>query len=179
MSSLTSKLFLFFTLIIIAFNANAYTPESLLIQYAGDIGKYSIGASKNINNYYSISLHYGYVPSTAIQDKIETYTLKNNFNLARYNYQNFMYKLYTGLSLYHTPGNKYKTNEIAGAPNEYYRQSSIRGQIYIGHEFELYSTNAFYVESGINDIWLINSANNESVDYKDHLSLGIGYKYTF
>ena len=38
--------------------------DKIAFQYAGEIGKYSIGIGKKINKYYSLSLHYGFVPPT-------------------------------------------------------------------------------------------------------------------
>lgn len=153
--------------------------NNFILQYAGDIGKYSAGIGKSLTKNYRISLHYGFVPPNQIQNKIETYTFKNSYSLFFYNYQKIDYILYTGVALYHVPGDKYKTQEISSIPDNYYRQSSIRAQLYIGHEFRLEETNSIYLESGVNDIWIINSINNDSIDLKDHVSLGLGYKYRF
>jgi hypothetical protein len=163
--------------LLISFNASAF--DTAIFQYAGDIGKYSLGAGKQVNEYYSLSLHYGFTPANGIQDKIETYTFKNNLHLYEYEYKNVEYSLYTGLSVYYFPSDKYKTNDISGPASDYYRQSQVRSQIYIGHQLTINRKHAIYIESGINDIWIINSYNNESVDYKDHIVMGLGYKYTF
>jgi hypothetical protein len=151
--------------------------SSILFQFAGDIGKYSFGVEKEFNSTYSLSAFYGFVPANGIQDKIETYTIKNTFNLFHFSYKKINYTFYTGLGIFHVPGKKYQTNNIDDAPNDYYRQSSLRGLVYIGHDFEYSNKASMYLETGINDIWLINSSNNSSVDYKDHLSLGIGFRY--
>ncbi len=172
--------FYFFTTFLILFSLPSYAFkfENIIFQYAGEIGKYSLGTEKHFTDYYSLSFHYGIVPENEIQDKIETYTLKNTFRLFRYNHKELDYRFYSGLGLFHVPGSKYETQNLDEAPNNYYRQSSIRGLLYIGHEVTLKKT-SIYLESGINDIWLINSVNNDSVDWQDHVSLGIGLKYKF
>jgi hypothetical protein len=153
--------------------------NKIIFQYAGDIGKYSLGYGKQVNKIYSFSLHYGLAPANDIQNKIETYTFKNNLNLFSTQGKLFQYSLYTGLGLFHIPGNKYKTHEQDGVSDNYYRQSSIRGLAYIGHELQYGKKASIYLESGMNDIWIINSINNDSIDYRDHVSLGIGFKYKF
>ena len=153
--------------------------DKIIMQYAGDIGKYSAGVGRQLNKYYSFSLHYGVVPKTEIQSKIETYALKNNLHLYQIEYKRFLLDLYTGVTLYHAPGDKYKTQELSGIDNGYYRQSSIRGMLFLGNELSYRNKVSFYTESGINDIWIINSTNNDSIDYKDHVSLGMGFKYRF
>jgi hypothetical protein len=169
----------FLSLISLLTYANTSSHDEIVFQYAGDIGKYSIGYGQQVNSRYSFRLHYGVVPANDIQDKIETYTIKNNLTVFDYSFKKSIYKLYTGLGLYHVPGNKYKTNELAGTPDEYYRQSSIRGILYIGHEFILHKKGSIYLESGLNDVWFINSSNNDSIDYKDHVVLGVGVTYHF
>ena len=165
--------------LILIFSQSANALNQAIFQYAGEIGKYSFGVGDDFNKYYTYSFHYGYVPGNSIQNKIETYTFKNNLNLYRYNYKSFLYTLYGGLALYHVPGNKYKTQEISDAPDNYYRQSVLRGLAYLGHNFRYKESHSIYFESGINDIWLINSANNDSVKLEDHVSLGIGYNFKF
>jgi hypothetical protein len=175
------RLLAFSYILLFSLNVFALKVESneMIFQYAGDIGKYSVGYGKQFNSVYGIRVHYGIVPANDIQDKIETYTIKNNFTVFDYDYKKMHYKLYSGLGFYHVPGDKYKTNELAGTPSDYYRQSSVRAMLYIGHEFIYNQKNSIYLESGVNDVWLINSSNNDSIDYEDHVVLGIGVTYHF
>ena len=173
------RLLIYSALASFLFTFKAFAYEQLVLQYAGDIGKFSLGYGKDLTDYYRISFHYGYVPANELQNKIETYTIKNNFSLWSYDYQQYQYTFYTGAALFHVPGNKYKTHEYSSTPDNYYRQSSIRGLVYIGHEMAYNKTNSIYLESGINDVWLINAANNDSVDIQDHVSLALGYNYRF
>ncbi len=173
------RLLIFNFFLFLTYSSPTVGMDSIIFQYAGDIGKYSFGVGKKLLPYYSVSLHYGIVPANDIQNKIETYTIKNNFKIYSNEFKVMTYKLYSGLGLFHVPGDKYKTHEYAGIEDDYYRQSSIRGLVYIGHEFEVKKYGAMYLESGMNDIWIINSINNDSIDYKDHVSLGLGYKYRF
>jgi len=179
MNLLSSKILSLLFFIFITFNANAFEVENIIFQHAGDIGKYSIGSGKQINKYYSLSFHYGFVPANEIQSKIETYTVKNNLHVFGYDYKNHEYSLYTGISVYYFPNDKYQTSGVSEAPDDYYRQSQVRGQIYIGNRLTFNQKHSIYTESGINDLWVINSSNNDSIDYKDHVVLGIGYTYTF
>ena len=170
-----------FRLFILSFylTTQGFALDNVIYQYAGDIGKHSIGTEFKFKFWYGMSVHYGIVPANEFQNKIETYTLKNNFYLFHYGYKNISYELYSGIGLFHVPGNKYKTHEEAGVHNNYYRQSSIRGMLYIGHQFNYKKHSSIYLESGINDIWIINSYNNDSIDYRDHVTLGVGYKFYF
>tara|TARA_B100001971_G_scaffold215193_1_gene260047 strand:- start:136113 stop:136637 length:525 start_codon:yes stop_codon:yes gene_type:complete len=174
MNSLIYKFLILFLLSTPAFGFN-----QAIVQYAGEIGKYSFGIGDDYNKTYHYSFHYGYVPSNSLQNKIETYTMKNNFNLFRYNYKNWDYRFYTGIAAFHVPGNKYKTHEISDAPDNYYRQSSIRGLFYFGHNIRFKDEHSIFLESGINDYWIVNAYNNNSVDFTDHVSLGIGYNLKF
>ncbi len=157
-------------------NAN---DKHIIGQYAGDIGKYSFGVGQQITSWYSLSLHYGQVEGNKFHNKIETYTLKNNFHLFKYNRSHYQYRLLTGLSLLHIPGRKYETDEVSGASSNYYRQSSYRAIVYLTHEFVYKNLYSMYFESGVNDIWLTNSYNNDSINIRDHVSLGIGFRYWF
>lgn len=158
---------------------NAKESNKIVFQYAGEIGKYSVGFEREITSIYSISAHYGVVPPDNLNRKIETYTVKNNLKILNLKFKKIDYKFYFGLGLFHVPGNKYKTHEIEGVEDNYYRQSSLRGLIYLGHEVKLDQRAAIYLESGINDIWIINSINNDTIDYKNYVSLGIGFKHRF
>ncbi len=160
-------------------DVSLYENNRIILQYAGEIGKYSVGIGKRINKYYSLSVHYGFVPATEIQNKIETYTFKNNLYIYSFGVEKFEIESYVGLALFHVPGNKYKTQELDGTPDDYYRQSSIRGLAYFGVDVSYRKDVSLYFESGINDIWIISSRNNDSIDYKDHVSLGIGGVYRF
>lgn len=161
-------------------NVSANPIDKVVFQYAGEIGKYSFGVGKKINKYYSLSLHYGIVPATEIQNKIETYAFKNNLHLFQIEYKKLNYEFYTGINMFHVPGDKYKTQEISGGtPDNYYRQSSVRAMVYLGNEVSYGKNVSFYAESGIDDIWIISSTNNDSIDYKDHVSLGVGFNYKF
>jgi hypothetical protein len=151
--------------------------DRVIFQYAGDIGKYSAGLGNRVNDWYSLSLHYGVVPKTDIQDKIETWAFKNNLHVFDYEYKSFALDFYLGINIYHIPGRKYQTDDITGADNGYYRQSSTRAMVYIGNGIKYEKHMEFYWESGLNDIWIINSTNNDSIDPKDHISLAIGLNY--
>lgn len=179
MNLLSFSLLLVVSTSVFADKNKSYKGNEIAIQYAGDIGKYSIGYGKRFNDIYTLRLFYGIVPSNKLQNKIETYSIKNNFSIFYYDYKKLRYSLYLGLGLNHVPGDKYKTNELAETPDDYYRQSSLRGSLYIGHEIEYNKISSIYFESSINDVWIINSINNDTIDYKDHVTLGVGVTYKF
>ena len=176
MSSLIYKLLICLLLIVqVAFG----NDKQIITQYAGDIGKYSIGFGQEFSSWYSYSFHYGIVPPNSFQNKIETFTLKNNFHIYEYDYSDFEYKLFMGLGIFHVPGRKYETNNISGPKSDYYRQSSYRAIAYLSHEIVYKQKYSMYLESGVNDIWLTNSYNNDSIKLEDHVSLGLGIRYWF
>lgn len=162
-------------------SSNSYgnSYNKAVIQHAGEIGKFSFGLGRRVSEYYSFSAHYGFVPKNKLQNKIETYTLKNNLHLFKYELRPLVLESYIGVGLFHVPGNKYKTHEFDGTDDNYYRQSSVRGLLYFGVELSYRNIGSFYFESGVNDIWIINSINNDTIDYKDHVSLGVGVNYHF
>lgn len=177
MASSISRLIILIIGTLLFSQASEARSSHLIFQYAGDIGKYSAGYGHRFNKYYTLSGHYGFVPSNKRQNKIETYTVKNTLDLYEIGYKNLSFRFYTGAALFHVPGNKYKTQSLSTTEANYYRQSSIRGQLYIGNNVSYGNQVSFYWESGINDIWIINSSNNDSIDPKNHISLALGFNY--
>ena len=59
---------------------NRITPQSLIIQYAGNIGMFSIGARyESPNQKWQGSLHYGHVPASFADKAIHSTTIKVNY----------------------------------------------------------------------------------------------------
>ena len=165
--------FIFF---VISFSSFA-KDSSVNLQFAGEIGKYSIGVGHRWSSWFYQAFHYGVVPKSESITKIETYALKNNFSFYDYEYNNFFTDFYFGVTAYYVPGSKYETDDLDSTPNGYYRQSSYRIILALGFEVVYDSLYAFYFETGVNDVWLINYYNNDSIEIKDHVSLALGFRW--
>ena len=173
------NLFICSLLFLSSFSVKAYFFDKAVIQYAGDIGKVSFGVEKEIKDYYWFSLHYGITPKTETSTRHETYTIKNNLRLYTYEKLEVKYQFYFGAAVFYIPGKHFATDQIDDAPDSYYRQSSFRALLYVGHEFNFLKKHTAYFESGVNDVWMIALVNNSSVSIFDHVTLSLGYKYRF
>lgn len=159
--------------------ANENKDTSFNFQYAGEIGKYSFGIGKRWNSWLYQGVHYGVVPKEDSISKIETYAIKTNFAYFDYSYKEFFLDLYIAIIGYYVPGEKYDTKNLKGTPNGYYRQSTYRGILGLGFELTYDKEYVFYFESGVNDVWLTNKYNNNSIDLSDHISSALGFRFIF
>ena len=154
--------------------SHAFVPQRLSFQHAGDIGKYSLGAGYQFS-YYHLNFFWGYVPESAFNNHYEIFTIKNDFDFFHYNHQNFEATFYGGIGLSHLMADRYNTQRISGAPDDYYRIGNLKGQLYLGGRSKFYKKYSYYMESSINDVWLVNMINNnQTVKIQDHLVLALG-----
>lgn len=152
------------------------------LQFAGEIGTLAFGVGKQFTKIYSLDFFYGRVPESIGGIEINTFALKNNFNLFKFDFKNRPIRFYTGLGVYHVTGRRYKSSTRSEFPDGYYRIGSIRGLLYIGESisFGKKLKHRAYFESGLNDITLVNFINNsDSVDLFKNISLALGYSYYF
>jgi hypothetical protein len=153
--------------------------DHIHLQYAGQIGFLSAGVGKKLGHRYSIGFMYGYVPhAMAGGPGIETFTFRQNFGLLDFG----RHQLYLGLNIFHVAGIRYATSQYGEAPRNYYAIGSWRGLLYLGIDTTIIKASgiSFYVESGLNDIWIENSlANFPEVNPLEHLTLALGFKKTF
>lgn len=173
-----------FSLLLCSFNVNAanFFVDRLKVQFAGEIGLASVGAGVDISKTHTFDLFYGIVPHSIGGDFIETYSIKNEHHYPYFDFsKNLNFAPYFGLNIFHVIGLKYQTSRLNNYPRNYYRTSSIRLLPYLGveYKYDMKKSENYYFEMGINDIWLINLYNNHEVlDYKDYISLALGYTYT-
>ena len=159
---------------------STYSASYFKIQHAGEIGFYALGLSHNFNSVYSFEIFHGIVPAYMNQRAIETASIKNNFNMFVFSKERISNLVYSGISFYHVKGKRYEPNVSTRAPHNYYRQGSIRGQLYLGISSMISGRNGhgLYFESGVNDIVLINYINNSHyIDIQKYTFLALGYSF--
>lgn len=166
----------------ISLGCRASFLDTFKAQYAGELGELALGFGKHFGDVYSLDFMRGLARAETAGTNIETVALKNNFDLFHYNYDKRLFILYTGVAVYHVTGLKYQASRHNSYPESYYSLGSIRGLLYWGAKAQLDGTSPHqgYVEAGINDIWVVNYANNpETVNPFDYVSWGIGYAFLF
>lgn len=162
--------------------ANAYFLDHFKLQHAGEIGEIALGVGKRFNEVYSLDYLHGFVREETGGTSIVTVALKNNFDLFHFDYNGNYADLYSGVSIFHVTGLRYQASRRNNFPGSYYSIGSLRGLLFIGAKgwIDQSSPHQAYFEAGINDLWLINYANNsEAIDAYDYVSLALGYNYLF
>ena len=180
MNSFLSKLLILF--IASSLNAQAYFLDYVKIQHAGEIGTYALGIGKNVSKNYSVDFFHGRVPLDIGGEEIDTYAVKNNFNLFELTFDPVVFHTYCGIAIYHVTGLDYQSSRHSSYPEDYYRYGSIRGLLYLGEKvrFGKGLKKEFYFEAGLNDIVITNYINNSNViDPLDYVSLALGFGYKF
>lgn len=141
------------------------------------------GFGKRFNSVYSLDYLHGVVREETGGNAIVSIALKNNFDFARFNIYKATYAvLYAGVMVYHVTGLRYQARRINRYPDSYYSVGSIKGLLYLGAKGgpSKSSPHQGYLESGINDLWLVNSLNNpKTIDPLEYVSLALGYAYLF
>lgn len=151
-------------------------------QHAGEIGFYAPGIGKQFNDLYRLEYYHGYVPKEKGGQEIETFALKNHFNMYKFELFENQLNYYMGVGIYHVTGLKYQTSRRGSYPQQYYRLGSIRGLFFHGLEISpiKYKQHFAYFEASLNDIVITNYYNNPDViNPIDYISLAIGYGYKF
>ena len=151
-------------------------------QHAGEIGTIAFGVGKKFTCIYSLEAFYGRVPKGFGGIEINTFAIKNNFNLYRFIVKEIPIDLYTGINLYHVTGRRYKSSTRSEFPDGYYRIGSLRGLLYLGQSisFGKKHKHSAYLESGLNDIVIVNFINNsDTINPIEYVSMAIGYSYRF
>ena len=91
---------------------------------------------------------------------------------------------YLGTSLLYVNGKNLNSGQSKSYPINYYALTSWRGLLYWGVEiiqgYLFDNKKGFFIESAINDVWLINYLNNrEQVNFTKYVSLALGWNYYF
>lgn len=125
---------------------------------------------------------HGFVREERGGTEIITIALKNNFDFYRFEYNKSFLDLYAGVNVFHVTGLRYQASRRNNYPDSYYSIGSIRGLLYLGARgsVDAKGPHQGYFESGVNDLWIINSLNNsETININDYISLALGYVYVF
>lgn len=170
-------------------------PDEAIVQYAGSIGYFSVGAGYEIfgNKRGNLAFHYGYVPenkggelniaTVKLSYKPWVVKLKEWGTLYPFNPGFFAsYTFHKDLSLFF-PSGQY--------PNDYYYWSeAIRPHLSFSTELELKLPKALtnvgvralglYIETNTNDFYLINYLQNmKTLTIDDIFQLGLGLRVKF
>jgi hypothetical protein len=155
--------------------------DHFVSQFAGEIGLVSAGLGKDFSR-YSISGLYGIVPSEysggADGPLIETFAVRQTYRFYEWERMDF----HVGLNVFHVLSLRYESAKFKNSPPGYYPIGSVRGLLNLGTSINLnkINTRSFYVEGGLNDIWIVNWLNNyNTINPSDHISIAAGYKFKF
>lgn len=184
---------LIFSLIALVYSFGTQATTIAKLQYAGEIGVLAVGMGKQFESGYSFSLLYGRVPekiagNVITKHAIETYAFKNQMRLANFSVSALKIESYLGIALLYINGKGLNSGQSKSYPANYYALTSWRGLLYWGVEIltenpkdSLHNTkHGFYLESAINDVWLINYFNNQKqVKISDYVALALGWNYYF
>lgn len=152
------------------------------MQFSGEIGAVSLGVTKKPRHWYDLTFMYGFTPrSVSHTASIETFAFKQDFFFLKADLDGLTTRLYTSLNIFHVTGLKHQTNKFRDTPTGYYPINSVRGLLALGVQTSLPQRphNSYFFEIGMNDIWIVNCLNNESLNPQDYLSMAIGINYIF
>ena len=167
------KRLLFSLILLMSFKAKAH---NLIYQYAGEMGQRVFGYGYDFNEDYRLDIMYGYVPSSMSSSSINTYAIRNNFNI--YQYQRVTFG--TGITLMHVVGDEFKGDKNNVPENYYKQQSNYRLYLYYNLEYDFDYNNRIYFENGLNDLSMESYYNNsERYGIAEYMSMGLGYRYKF
>jgi len=152
------------------------------MQFAGEIGAYSMGVTKKIKSWYELSFLFGVTPRSVSKTKsIETFSFKQDFFFLTKDLDGLTTRLYTGVNIFHTTGLKHQASKFRDTPSGYYPINSIRGLLALGLQVSLPERpqNSYFFEMGMNDIWIVNSFINKSIKPSDYISMALGFNFNF
>ena len=159
-----------------------YIPRSAKVQYAGNIGFMSVGATYWLaGDWYQASIMYGITSSHSEAERLNTISLKNTFLLKQFHYKGFVISPTAGLSLIISSTHNTYRKLPDYFPEDYYFQNKIHFSPFVGlmvyHQlpFKTIKGIDFYSEIGTMDNYLLEAMRTDFVKYTDiwNLSLGI------
>ncbi|HYG38703.1 MAG TPA: hypothetical protein VD908_08795 [Cytophagales bacterium] len=196
--------FRFFPIIILLITGNSVgyaqmakflIPNETIVQYAGSIGYFSLGAGYKIfkNNRGNIDFNYGYVPASK-GGKLNILTTKFSYKPFEIRIKNWakIYPFNPGIFITYT---FHKNLGLSFPPDQYpkgyyFWSESVRPHLSLSNELQLNikdlidksSINAIsiYSEFNTNDYYLINFLENPSaLSLEDIFKMGIGMRLKF
>jgi hypothetical protein len=179
------------TLLLIAFHCQGqdtkdrkwYYPDRYTLQFAGGIGKYSLGVGYSVfKKKGNVDVHLGYVPLD-IGNNLVTSTLKLTMDAFSFSYKKFtFYPFQYGVNLNYTFGNRFYVYE---SRKFYPFQTAIRPSLVLAcsvkKTFEKGTVRnlSLFLEASSNDFYLITYFSNKVIPFSEIIVLGTGLRMEF
>ncbi|WP_316821822.1 hypothetical protein [Pedobacter gandavensis] len=174
---------------------NFLVPDNAIVQFAGSIGYFSVGAGYDLfkNKKGILDFNYGYVPASK-GGELHVFTTKFAYKVYELKLKDWgkFYPFNPGFFISYTshPKLSMRFNENLFPDNYYYWSEAFRPHISIGNELEI-NTKKIWKDSGLkaislyseintNDYYLVNYIQNTSaLTLADIFQLGIGLRVKF
>lgn len=158
-----------------------YIPSHAKLQFAGNIGMFSIGAGYHLRNpKWEVDLIYGYVPSKYAYKDLHSITAKATWGTLKRSYQEDLEITWIKLGLLqnYSFGQRYFTRLPEHYEKGYYYFStSLNFGVFYGTEVK-YKNSALYWELGTTDKHIINYVKSSyTINFNELWNIGIGIKY--
>jgi len=163
-----------------------YLPRDTKIQYAGNIGFMSVGATYYLaKDWYRVSLMYGMASGRHEVETLNTVALKNTFLIKKFKIKDFTIAPTAGLSI--NVGSTHNTYRKLPEhfPDDYYFQNKIHFAPFFGAivyhplPFKTITGMDFYFEMGTMDNYLLEAIRTDYVKYTDIWNLALGLSFYF
>ena len=163
-----------------------YLPRDAKIQYAGNIGFMSVGATYYlVDDWYRLSIMYGMASNHSEAKTLNTVALKNTFLIKRFYYKDFIISPTGGLSI--NLGSTHNTSRKLPDyfPDNYYFQNKIHFAPFFGaliyHPLPLKTIKGvdFYFEISTMDNYLLEAIRTDYVKYNEIWNLALGFTFYF
>lgn len=163
-----------------------YLPRAAKVQYAGNIGFISFGATYNlVDNWYQLTFMYGRADSKYDPEIIRTFAFKNTFLIKQFHYKDFIISPIAGLSInFGSSHNTYR--KLPGYfPDDYYFQNKIHFAPFVGAmvyhplPFKIIKGIDFYSEIATMDNYLLEAIRTDYVKYSEIWNLSLGVSLYF
>jgi len=170
---------------------NNLIPAYLKIQYAGNMGMFSIGTGWQYgkNKQWETDIFFGFIPKHQSKKAKLTFTLKQNFiPWKTYETKRFHFEpLSCGIYFNSVFSDEFWSNAPDKYPNGYYWFSTkVRTNIFIGQRITLKIPHnrrkfarsiTFFYEISTHDFAIIQAVKNSRLTPKDYISLSFGTKF--
>ena len=163
-----------------------YLPRDTKIQYAGNIGFMSVGATYYLaKDWYRVSLMYGMASGRHEVKTLNTVALKNTFLIKKIKFKDFTIAPTAGLSI--NIGSTHNTYRKLPEhfPDDYYFQNKIHFAPFFGAlvyhplPFKTITGMDFYFEIGTVDNFLLEAIRTDYVKYSEIWNLALGLSFYF
>jgi len=163
-----------------------YVPRAAKVQYAGNIGYFSIGATYYlVNDWYQLSLMYGMAEYPGKERTLNTVAFKNTFLLKKYQFKDFVISPIAGLSI--NFGSTHNTFRRLPDyyPDKYYFQNKVHFAPFVGAmiyhplPFKTIKGIDFYSEVATMDNYLLEAIRTDYVKYSEIWNVSLGLTLYF